>query len=168
MYGDNRQLAIRRAAWGGLFAALATLAYYLAYALVVWQTVRGDFSIGDLAFLTGSFLRLRSLLEGQQFPDDDIAVGAQIFSSWLVLSGTSESSPVNAAISPVWFTILSPQRYSRERDYLLRALEASGKKRTRAADMLGISRKTLWEKLRAHELQDGQETVQETESESGA
>ncbi|ANY81373.1 ABC transporter ATP-binding protein [Microvirga ossetica] len=64
MYGDNRQLAIRRAAWGGLFAALATLAYYLAYALVVWQTVRGDFSIGDLTFLTGSFLRLRSLLEG--------------------------------------------------------------------------------------------------------
>ena len=64
MYADNRQLAIRRAAWGGLFAALATLAYYLAYALVVWQTVRGDFSIGDLAFLTGSFLRLRSLLEG--------------------------------------------------------------------------------------------------------
>ena len=61
---DNRQLAIRRAAWGGLFAALATLAYYLAYALVVWRTVRGDFSIGDLAFLTGSFLRLRSLLEG--------------------------------------------------------------------------------------------------------
>ncbi|WP_201831813.1 ABC transporter ATP-binding protein [Microvirga zambiensis] len=63
MYGDNRQLAIRRAVWGGLFAALASLAYYLAYALVVWRTVRGDFSIGDLTFLAGSFLRLRSLLE---------------------------------------------------------------------------------------------------------
>ena len=61
---DNRQLAIRRAAWGGLFAALGALAYYLAYALVVWQTCSGDFSIGDLTFLTGSFLRLRSLLEG--------------------------------------------------------------------------------------------------------
>jgi ATP-binding cassette subfamily B protein len=64
MYGDNRGLAIRRAFWGGLFAALASLAYYLAYALIVWQTVRGDFSIGDLTFLTGSFLRLRGLLEG--------------------------------------------------------------------------------------------------------
>src|SRR5919112_418115 len=64
MYADNRQLAIRRAAWGTLFAALASCAYYLAYALIVWRTVRGEFSIGDLTFLTGSFLRLRSLLEG--------------------------------------------------------------------------------------------------------
>jgi ATP-binding cassette, subfamily B, bacterial len=64
MYTDNRWLAIRRAAWGGLFAALASLAYYLAYALIVWRTVRGEFSIGDLTFLTGSFLRLRGLLEG--------------------------------------------------------------------------------------------------------
>jgi ATP-binding cassette subfamily B protein len=64
MYRDNRRLAIRRAAWGGLFAALGTMAYYSAYALIVWRTVRGEFSIGDLTFLTGSFLRLRGLLEG--------------------------------------------------------------------------------------------------------
>jgi DNA-binding NtrC family response regulator len=41
-----------------------------------------------------------------------------------------------------------------ERGYLLRALEASGGKRTKAAEILGISRKTLWEKLKSHELQD--------------
>jgi len=64
MYADNRQLAIRRAAWGALFAALGTCAYYLAYALIVWRTVQGEFSIGDLSFLAGSFLRLRGLLEG--------------------------------------------------------------------------------------------------------
>jgi ATP-binding cassette subfamily B protein len=64
MYADNRRLAIRRAAWGTLFAALASCAYYLAYALIVWRTARGDFSIGDLTFLSGSFLRLRGLLEG--------------------------------------------------------------------------------------------------------
>jgi ATP-binding cassette subfamily B protein len=64
MYADNRRLAIRRAAWGTLFAALASCAYYLAYALIVWRTVRGEFSIGDLTFLSGSFLRLRGLLEG--------------------------------------------------------------------------------------------------------
>ncbi|MBJ6127720.1 ABC transporter ATP-binding protein [Microvirga splendida] len=64
MYADNRRLAIRRAAWGTFFAALASCAYYLAYALIVWRTVRGEFSIGDLTFLSGSFLRLRGLLEG--------------------------------------------------------------------------------------------------------
>jgi ATP-binding cassette, subfamily B, bacterial len=64
MYADNRRLALRRAAWGGLFAALTSLAYYLAYAILVWRTVQGAFSIGDLTFLAGSFLRLRTLLEG--------------------------------------------------------------------------------------------------------
>lgn len=63
-YADNRRLAIRRAAWGTLFATLASCAYYLAYALIVWRTVQGGFSIGDLTFLSGAFLRLRGLLEG--------------------------------------------------------------------------------------------------------
>ena len=35
-----------------------------AYAYIAWRTIRGDFSIGDLTFLSGSFLRLRQLLEG--------------------------------------------------------------------------------------------------------
>ncbi|MCZ7683621.1 MAG: sigma-54 dependent transcriptional regulator [Sandaracinaceae bacterium] len=37
-----------------------------------------------------------------------------------------------------------------ERRHLLEALRAAGGHRTRAAEMLGISRKNLWEKLRAH------------------
>ncbi|WP_414495445.1 ABC transporter ATP-binding protein [Stenotrophomonas maltophilia] len=60
----NRALARRRAFWGTLLAALGTLGYYAAYAYIAWRTVRGDFSIGDLTFLAGSFLRLRQLLEG--------------------------------------------------------------------------------------------------------
>ncbi|MEO5962482.1 MAG: ABC transporter ATP-binding protein, partial [Thermomonas sp.] len=40
-----------------------TLGYYIAYAYIAWRTVRGDFSIGDLTFLAGSFRRLRQLLE---------------------------------------------------------------------------------------------------------
>ncbi|MGO4780063.1 ATP-binding cassette domain-containing protein, partial [Lysobacter sp. 2RAB21] len=31
---------------------------------IAWRTVSGDFSIGDLTFLAGSFRRLRQLLEG--------------------------------------------------------------------------------------------------------
>ncbi|WP_375462567.1 ABC transporter ATP-binding protein [uncultured Methylobacterium sp.] len=64
LVSDNRALAVRRAAWGGAFAALGTLAYYAAYAVIVWRTVAGGFSIGDLAFLAGAFQRLRGLIEG--------------------------------------------------------------------------------------------------------
>ena len=63
-YRANRALARRRAFWGTLLAALGTLGYYVAYAYIVWRTIRGDFSIGDLTFLAGSFRRLRQLLEG--------------------------------------------------------------------------------------------------------
>ena len=62
-FAANRVLAIRRAGWGGVLAAIGTLAYYIAYAYIVWRTLRGDFSIGDLTFLAGSFMRLRNLLE---------------------------------------------------------------------------------------------------------
>jgi len=41
-----------------------------------------------------------------------------------------------------------------EREHLLRALAVAGGKRVRAAELLGISRKNLWEKLRAHGLSD--------------
>lgn len=60
----NRALARRRAFWGTLLATLGTLGYYIAYGYIAWRTVRGDFSIGDLTFLAGSFRRLRQLLEG--------------------------------------------------------------------------------------------------------
>jgi ATP-binding cassette subfamily B protein len=64
LYQDNRRLAIRRAGWGGVLTALGTVGYYVAYAFIAWRTLSGHFSIGDLTFLAGSFLRLRTLLEG--------------------------------------------------------------------------------------------------------
>jgi ATP-binding cassette subfamily B protein len=63
-YAENRKLALRRTKWGGVFTAIGTLGYYIAYAYIVWRTLAGDFSVGDLTFLAGSFLRLRTLLEG--------------------------------------------------------------------------------------------------------
>ncbi|KHL26888.1 ABC transporter ATP-binding protein [Croceibacterium mercuriale] len=63
-YHASRQLALRRAVWGVVFAALGTIAYYAAYAYIAWGAVTGALTIGDLTFLAASFLRLRGLLEG--------------------------------------------------------------------------------------------------------
>lgn len=60
---ENRRIAILRNGWGALFGAIATLAYYAAYAFIVWRTIAGEFTIGDLAFLSGSFLRLNGLFQ---------------------------------------------------------------------------------------------------------
>jgi len=62
-YAANRKLAMRRAGWGGLLTAVGTVGYYAAYGLIAWRTLRGEFTIGDLTFLSGSFRRLRTLLE---------------------------------------------------------------------------------------------------------
>jgi ATP-binding cassette subfamily B protein len=63
-YHANRRLAIRRASWGSVLTAIGTLGYYVAYAYIAWRTLAGQFTIGDLTFLAGSFRRLRNLLEG--------------------------------------------------------------------------------------------------------
>jgi DNA-binding NtrC family response regulator len=39
-----------------------------------------------------------------------------------------------------------------EREHLKRALAATGGRRQQAAQLLGISRKVLWEKLREHQI----------------
>jgi ATP-binding cassette subfamily B protein len=63
-YAANRKLALRRAGWGGLFTAVGTVGYYLAYAYIAWSTLTGAFTVGDLTFLAGSFRRLGTLVEG--------------------------------------------------------------------------------------------------------
>ena len=62
-YAANRSIALRRASWGGVFTTVGTTGYYLAYAYIVWRTLEGEFTIGDLSFLAASFRRLRALLE---------------------------------------------------------------------------------------------------------
>ena len=62
-YRANRDLSARRAACGGLLSIVGSLGYYTAYAVIIYRTVYGELSLGDLTFLSGSFLRLRSLME---------------------------------------------------------------------------------------------------------
>lgn len=64
LYAANKSLATRRAAWGTALAAIGSVGYYAAFAIIIWRTVIGVFSIGDLTFLAGSFRQLRRLIEG--------------------------------------------------------------------------------------------------------
>ena len=62
-YKVNRRLARQRAGWMGLLTGVGTSGYYAAYAYITWRTLAGQFTIGDLTFLAGSFRRLSGLLE---------------------------------------------------------------------------------------------------------
>ena len=62
-YAENRRLALGRAAWGTLLNLLGSVAYYAAYAVIVWRAVNGLISLGDLTFLAGSFSRLQSRVQ---------------------------------------------------------------------------------------------------------
>jgi ATP-binding cassette subfamily B protein len=73
LFEAKRLLATRRAAWGGLLTAVGTAGYYVAYAFIAWRTLHGAFSIGDLTFLSGSFRRLRNLLENLLIGFSDVA-----------------------------------------------------------------------------------------------
>lgn len=75
-YRANRALAVKRASWGGFLAAVASMGYYSAYALIAWRTASGHLSLGDLTFLAGSFSRMRSLLQGILTRFSSLAEGA--------------------------------------------------------------------------------------------
>lgn len=63
-YKDNKSLAVQRFRWGILLSLLGTFAYYLAYAIILMNAVTGAITIGDLIFLSGSFSKMKSLMEG--------------------------------------------------------------------------------------------------------
>ncbi len=62
-YRVNSRLARQRMGWMGLLTTIGTTGYYAAYAFITWRTLAGQFTIGDLTFLAGSFRRLSGLLE---------------------------------------------------------------------------------------------------------
>lgn len=63
-YQANKKLAISKSTWAGILSALGTLAYYGAYVVIVIQTISGLISLGTLTFLSGSFKRMQSGLQG--------------------------------------------------------------------------------------------------------
>ncbi len=62
-YAANRSLAIRRNAVGTGLSLVSTLGYYEAYGTIVYRTVLGILSLGDLTLLSGTFSRSRDLVQ---------------------------------------------------------------------------------------------------------
>jgi ATP-binding cassette, subfamily B, bacterial len=79
-YKANKELAVKRASWGSVFAAIGSAGYYSAYGFIIWQTVNGMLSVGTLTFLAGSFRQLRALLEGVLTRFSSVSQGALFLS----------------------------------------------------------------------------------------
>src|SRR5438876_998211 len=62
-YDANKKLAIKRNVVSTVFVTIGTLGYYGAYAVTIYLTVLGRFSIGALTFLAGSFRASRDLIQ---------------------------------------------------------------------------------------------------------
>lgn len=75
-YRANRNIAVRRAGWGGFLSFLGTLSYYGAYVFIVSQAVAAIITVGTLTFLAGSFERMRNMLQGIMNRFSRIAEGA--------------------------------------------------------------------------------------------
>src|SRR6202030_3729489 len=54
LHSQTVGLARRKLVVGGLLSLLGTLGYYGSYAFVIYKTVVGTLTIGDLYFLTGA------------------------------------------------------------------------------------------------------------------
>lgn len=63
-YLINKRLSIRQSIFGSIFNILGILSYYGAYIFIILRVIAGVISIGELTFLSGSFNRLRSSLQG--------------------------------------------------------------------------------------------------------
>jgi ATP-binding cassette subfamily B protein len=62
-YEANKRLAVRRNVVSTVLVSLGTIGYYAAYAVIIYLTVMGRFTIGALTFLAGSFRQSRDLIQ---------------------------------------------------------------------------------------------------------
>lgn len=75
-YRDKKALSVRYNIWAVVFSLVGSAGYYAAYAIIILQTVKGQLTIGDLAFLGGSFRQLRGLLESVLMRFTSVTQGA--------------------------------------------------------------------------------------------
>ena len=63
IYRENVDLARRRLIAGSLLSMIGTVGYYSAYVYVIWRTVTGALTIGELTFLTGAIVQASSNIQ---------------------------------------------------------------------------------------------------------
>lgn len=63
-YVDNRHLSVRRASLGALLGLVPIAGYYLAYVLILVRTLDHALTVGEMVFVSGAFMRMRTVLEG--------------------------------------------------------------------------------------------------------
>jgi ATP-binding cassette, subfamily B, bacterial len=63
IYEENVALNRRRLFWGGLLAIIGQLGYYAAYALSIYRTIEGRYSIGSLALITTAIMQAMSNIQ---------------------------------------------------------------------------------------------------------
>lgn len=63
IYGQNVDLARRRLVAGALLSMVGTAGYYSAYVVIVWRTVNGVLTIGELTFLSGAIVAASSNIQ---------------------------------------------------------------------------------------------------------
>lgn len=114
---------------------------------------------GDSAPLSSSAIKA---LEAYPFPGNIrelahalthavvLSQGGQIQVDHLPVDIQEQSRAASERIDPEALETLEAVATRFERDYLLRVLRAVGGNRTRAAKILSLSRKGLWQKLKAH------------------
>jgi ATP-binding cassette subfamily B protein len=63
IYGENVDLARRRLIAGSFLSMIGTVGYYSAYVYVIWRTVTGSLTIGELTFLSGAIVQASSNIQ---------------------------------------------------------------------------------------------------------
>jgi len=64
LYGEDRDLTLRRGLWGYLLSLVSTVAFYIAYAWIVLETVAGRISLGDMTMYLTVFRQGQSTFSG--------------------------------------------------------------------------------------------------------
>ncbi len=75
-YEENKKIAVRRAWWGSALSLVGTISYYGAYLFIISQTVAGLITVGMLTFLSGSFNRMRNMMQSIMNRFSKIAEGS--------------------------------------------------------------------------------------------
>ncbi len=71
-YDENRRLAVRRNIVGTGLTLVSSGGYYAAYGTIIYRTVTGALTIGDLTLLSGSFSRSRDLIQRMLLATSDL------------------------------------------------------------------------------------------------